>query len=340
MKLYRCYDNRLRPTERSPALYGVPLEPTEGRKETSNGRCDTVLDIADDKFRPSNEIPVPIHPFGQLPPCKITMNWLWDFCGRVKVICTEFHEGVHYAKRPEHFIPIINHLEQLHKNGYVHGDIRAYNMVLKYPDSNHVFRFGLLKGNINAYNMILDYADFQKNEGWLIDFDYGGKIIRDTGNALANTSGSGEKINPNYPKGYAYQLADGLRNGIEGRPITFDDDWYALGKIIFDFHTLLHSNASKASWTEEFYKIQYMLNYGFKMDFFQHDGNYQTLDGGPAKFLRDYLQLATDNKCYFKPEDGFKRSLKECHLIATVERKVSKGATGSPPMKDVNAQYR
>ena len=39
------------------------------------------------------------------------------------------------------FLPIINHLEQLHRQNFVHGDIRAYNMVLQYdtdrPKSNH-----------------------------------------------------------------------------------------------------------------------------------------------------------------------------------------------------------
>ena len=229
MKLYRCYDNRLRPTERSPALYGVPLHPTKRRFETKNGRCDNVLEIADDRHSDSNETPV--HPFGQLPQCQITMGWLWKFCGQVKVICTEFHEGVHYAKRPEHFIPIIDHLEQLHENGYVHGDIRAYNMVLKYPEPEHCFRTRMMEqldGEMGAYNRVLDYIGCQKSDGWLIDFDYGGKIITGTDNVVENTTGNVDKINPKYPKGYVGRLDDGLRQGVAGNIITYDDDWFAL----------------------------------------------------------------------------------------------------------------
>ena len=45
------------------------------------------------------------------------------------VIATPFRKGRHFAKRPNEFLPIIEHLEALHRAGYVHGDIRAYNTV-------------------------------------------------------------------------------------------------------------------------------------------------------------------------------------------------------------------
>ena len=51
-----------------------------------------------------------------------------------------------------HFLPIIDHLEQLHSQGFVHGDIRAYNMVLQYDTTKPE----------------------KPDKGWLIDFDYGG----------------------------------------------------------------------------------------------------------------------------------------------------------------------
>ena len=45
------------------------------------------------------------------------------------VISTPFRKGSHVAQRPRDFLPIIDHLEKLHKAGYVHGDIRAHNTV-------------------------------------------------------------------------------------------------------------------------------------------------------------------------------------------------------------------
>ena len=334
MKLYRCYDNRFRPTERSPALYGVTLETTDRRSESINGRCDEVLEIID-----TNEASV--LQFGQLPHHQITMDWLWGFSGQVKVICTEFHEGVHYAKRPEHFLPIIDHLEQLHRNDYVHGDIRAYNMVLNYPESIPGFRTTLMKEldkMVGVYERILDFVGFQ---GWLIDFDYGGKIT------------TNERINPIYPKGYAKTLDDGLRKGIAGILIYKDDDWYALGNIIFECHVLERSDADEAKSTEifnsgtdeakalelEFYKDKDKLNAGFPKYFKRLNGNYDALDGGPANFLRDYLQLASYHNFYFIPQERFKRSLEECNMLKTNQRNDSKGATGSPSKNDINADY-
>ena len=272
------------------------------------------------------------------------MGWLWKFCGQVKVICTEFHEGVHYAKRPEHFIPIIDHLEQLHENGYVHGDIRAYNMVLKYSEPEHCFRTRMmeqLNGEMGAYNRVLDYIGCQKSDGWLIDFDYGGKIITGTDNVVENTTGNVDKINPKYPKGYVGRLDDGLRQGVAGNIITYDDDWFALGKVIFTCHELLHSNSDKASWTENFRNVRSDLKIDFPEEFESKNGNYASLDGGPAKFLRDYLQLASKHDFYFIPEYRFMMSLDECHgfgdkLRNDLKGDDSKGATGSP-QKNANA---
>ena len=51
------------------------------------------------------------------------INRLWGFCGELLIISTPFHDGVHYATRPVHFLPIINHLEQLHSQNFVHGEI-------------------------------------------------------------------------------------------------------------------------------------------------------------------------------------------------------------------------
>ncbi|CAB9515909.1 unknown protein [Seminavis robusta] len=60
------------------------------------------------------------------------------------IIAVPFRTGGHQAKQPAAFVPIIQQLQELHKKGFVHGDIRACNIV-----------FGE-----------------DPKEGWLIDFDF------------------------------------------------------------------------------------------------------------------------------------------------------------------------
>ena len=130
-------------------------------------------------------------------------EWLWEFRGQLKVIATPYYQGKHFAIHPSQLIPIVKYLHEMHKTGYVHGDIRAYNMVL-------------------------NYEGIENQDGCLIDFDFGGHV---------------EKESPKYPTGYRKDLADGFRIGEEGTPITFAQDWYALGQIIFDkCYKLSHIN--------------------------------------------------------------------------------------------------
>jgi hypothetical protein len=91
----------------------------------------------------------------------------------------------------------------LHKQGMVHGDIRAYNTVLQHKDT--------------------DINDSGEPKGQLIDFDYGGperKVL--------------------YPQGYFRTLDDGSRESdcIGGTPILAWHDWYALGQLMFNIHKL------------------------------------------------------------------------------------------------------
>ncbi|KAG7351585.1 hypothetical protein IV203_010945 [Nitzschia inconspicua] len=110
----------------------------------------------------------------------------------ILIIAVPYRQGNHYAKSPADFLPIINQLETLHRAGYVHGDIRSYNTVFK-----------------------------DHNEGWLIDFDFGGRI--------------GEQ---KYPQGYKKALVDGRRLGKEGETITKYHDWFALGVLMFSIHNI------------------------------------------------------------------------------------------------------
>jgi len=111
------------------------------------------------------------------------------------VIATLFRQGRHDATKPTLFLPVIDQLELLHKKGFVHGDIRGFNTVF----------------------------DEKNKQGYLIDFDFGGKI--DSGRL--------------YPQGYRTSLDDGVRFiGTEksSNKILPWHDWFALGRLIFLVH--------------------------------------------------------------------------------------------------------
>ncbi|KAG7357994.1 hypothetical protein IV203_014581 [Nitzschia inconspicua] len=130
---------------------------------------------------------------------------LWNGSSQdLLVIAVPYRHGRHYAKSPAEFLPIVDQLQALHRAGFVHGDIRGYNTVFK-----------------------------DDKEGWLIDFDFGGKINMQT-----------------YPKGYNRNLDDGRRLGYEGDIITKYHDWFALGKLMFSIHYLpFNAEYSEKQWT-------------------------------------------------------------------------------------------
>jgi hypothetical protein len=81
-------------------------------------------------------------------------DWLWAKKGQFVAILVPYRHGRHYATNIKDFKPILKHLRRLHENGFVHGDIRGFNMAMK-----------------------------NENEGYLIDLDYGGKVDGSPGNA-------------------------------------------------------------------------------------------------------------------------------------------------------------
>ena len=119
-----------------------------------------------------------------------------------------------YATHPFHFLPIIDHLQKLHSNGFVHGDIRAYNMLLKYDTTS-----------VKADQCTVDCSSNETGnsyDGCLIDFDFGG-----TQNEVV------------YPKGYKHLLDDGKRPGKKRNKITIMDDWKSLIGLIFHTHVFV-----------------------------------------------------------------------------------------------------
>ncbi len=47
----------------------------------------------------------------------------------LRLISTPFRDGTHRVKNPKEFLPVIDQLEKLHERGFVHGDIRGFNIV-------------------------------------------------------------------------------------------------------------------------------------------------------------------------------------------------------------------
>jgi serine/threonine protein kinase len=306
VKLYRCYDNRLRPTERRPDLY-------ETGDTDLFGECHVILENADT----TNE--AVLHPFGQLqlPGDIEPINWLWAYRGQIKIIATLFHVGIHYATLPKHYLPIVQHLEELHRKRYVHGDIRAYNMVLKY-----------------------DNGSSQENFGRLIDFDYGGLVpVASAENQVVQY--------PKYPSGYVDQLNDGVRPGRPGGDITFEDDWRALGSVILELYALIpgptrddNDEAVQMKRERQLFRMREAFLFRDEFSFVDRMREAFTALGeeceyspnNPGPFLQKYLNLAQDNGFVMRRTTDFEGDLRDNNMMESGDpRNDSKGATGSPP---------
>jgi hypothetical protein len=71
-------------------------------------------------------------------------TWLWKGRGQLLILSSPYLKGKHYATSEKQLLGVVEDLERLHNIGYVHGDIRAFNII------------------------------FGHNGGCLIDFDIGG----------------------------------------------------------------------------------------------------------------------------------------------------------------------
>ena len=220
------------------------------------------------------------------------------------VISIPYHFGVHYATHPCHFLPIINHLESLHRQGFVHGDIRAYNMVLAYDDTD-------------ATNM----CEKKAVKGWLIDFDYGGKH-----NSVV------------YPKGYKQLLADGDRPGEADEHITIMDDWKSLFGLILTKYHIFPKEEDDDSLAVKERQILRVTQLRTKIDwyYFAEPGAITNISdfNYPASLMRGYLELISTGYTIL-PIPSFRSDMEHCGLWNNPKRKniSSSAATGSPPKK-------
>ena len=294
-KTFRSYDNRLRPTDRRPDLYLEQIT----INDVIGPIAKSVLEVRDEHCS------LEFGKSANFESKRKAMDWLWSYKGKLLVICTPYHKGVHYAKHPCHFIPIINHLAQLHKQGFVHGDIRAYNMVLQYDSlSSEIEQRAIGTSCGNA-------------KGWLIDFDYGGK-------------NGGVK----YPKGYQHLLDDGKRPGEAGNMITIMDDWKSLINLLF--HAYYFEIKKDAKPTDEliksiFYSREDLVSYSNLEVESDHLISLLSDWEEPAKNLKDYINQIS-NIYDIKLVSNFNKKLIECGLKSTSKSvNQSKTATGSPP---------
>ncbi len=267
--------------------------------------------------------------FRQLPELDHGANWLWKFQGQVKVIATEYRDGVHYSTKPHHFLPIVDHLKQLHANHYVHGDIRAFNMVLQYTDhEENTIGENLAIGTDNSQS---SSNEVEKCKGWLIDFDYGGMLISDTEILDQSTTGNNLKLNPKYPGGYVRTLSDGRRLGKAGIDIKFADDWFALGTIIFHFHHIPSADKKKIEDIQMRDTLSRIENEFLDDNFASSDYDFP----GAANALREYLKLAAKQGFTLKPTVDFQMYLDDEKMLERQTRQMrSSCATGSPPPKE------
>ena len=121
--MLRSYDSRFRKTERCPEIYR-----DEECKDIVGGQVDVVLEIPAEGSTKEEDR-------GDDPP------WTNTCAKQLQIIAFPYKVGNHYASKPTDFIPIIAQLIKLHGLGYVHGDIRGYNVV--FGDKSGLIDFDL-----------------------------------------------------------------------------------------------------------------------------------------------------------------------------------------------------
>jgi hypothetical protein len=141
--VYKIFDNRYSQTYRSPDLWLAKDQnkPGECAPWLKKLNVENILEV-EEPHAPelNNEYTLGTVNSGPVP---------YGF-GRVLVLGYLYIEGAHVPKSVYSFVSVAKQLQEMYDGGYVHGDIRAYNMV-----------FGQTQND----------AD----KAWLIDFDFSGK---------------------------------------------------------------------------------------------------------------------------------------------------------------------
>jgi serine/threonine protein kinase len=182
----RCYDDRFQATERKPEFYLV-------FDEDGKPIGETVLHVFDKETSQgggaSDENNRAMH---------VKYSCMWKVSGQLRIIRTQFWPGGHTPLCPSDFLPIIAFLEYMHEKGFVHGDIRCFNMI------------------------------FNGKNGKLIDFDYSGRDFE------TKYPRGYQSI---LPDGVRLGREETKSDGDSYDTVPKWHDWFALGQVILCLHT-------------------------------------------------------------------------------------------------------
>ena len=121
-----------------------------------------------------------------------------------------------------------------------------------------------------------------------------------------------EKETPKYPSRYVQILVDGYRIGERGEPITFDQDWFALGTIIFE---TCYKLTDPGSGNVDDTLRRFAIRNNIPQEFNAKKADFSTLQGGAYMFLRNYLEQVSDSGFAFNLVNSFSQSLDDCNLV-------------------------
>lgn len=111
IQVLRSYDSRLRPTQRRPDVYLIP---------ELVGQVRILYRFADTNASDVSE--------GGARRCR-KPAWLWEERGCLVILVTKHHEGRHWTESFSECVGVVQNLKTFHMDGYVHGDIRAFNII-------------------------------------------------------------------------------------------------------------------------------------------------------------------------------------------------------------------
>ena len=284
-KVLRSYDGRFRVLNRSPEIYLSNKQIDSYNENVVNcqqitGEVSPLLYLEmNKKNNPGFWTPRTVT---TIPADNEKKSCLTDIVQKrgFLILSIPYKEGRHYATKPSDFIPLIDQLQKLHNLGFVHGDIRAFNVVIE-----------------------------NKANGGLIDFDFGGSCGT-----------------VKYPLGYRSSLDDGRRVGKEGKVIEKNDDWFAMGQLMFNIHFFNKKKDVKVpSEMDDIFRFWKCVQKDVEVS------------DSHLKRLKDFLEEADDlyDVVLNRPfQDMFDSSSEEGEGSIPMTKKNKKG-TGSPP-KDGN----
>jgi hypothetical protein len=248
----RAYDNRVRQTSRSPYLYHNWSKIKDDTKhvvkwtEDNNGENDdNTIEFRDKNYMRQS-----------------TLFRSDGKCGKVEVIAVPFVAGSHACSNVHEALCLTRFLKEMHTEGFVHGDIRALNIV------------------------------FAGDKTMLIDYDFGGidgqveyppgyeKVLPDGGRGSANP---GETITSERDIEALCYVLGGLHSPSTMAPHSSYIDWNRMKLSIRPLGEIEKSLSGMGNWTLE-------LCFNFRIFLTEHD-----------KPVKENADAVTPNKAVVAP---------------------------------------